>query len=123
MIDTYNGWSNYPTWCWKLWIDNDEGSYEYWREQTEDCIESSYDDDDAANCLRAQLESDADDRQAESAGNAGPICDILSWAMGAIDWREIADSMIEDVDDDERAALRKADHGDDDDDDDDAVSV
>lgn len=30
----YNGWSNYETWNVKLWIDNEEGSYDYWREQT-----------------------------------------------------------------------------------------
>ncbi len=26
----YNGWSNYETWNVKLWMDNDEGSYNYW---------------------------------------------------------------------------------------------
>ena len=30
---TYNGWSNYETWAVALWLDNERGSYEYWREQ------------------------------------------------------------------------------------------
>ena len=25
----YNGWSNYETWNFKLWLDNDEGVHNY----------------------------------------------------------------------------------------------
>lgn len=25
----YNGWTNYPTWCVSLWLNNEEGSYFY----------------------------------------------------------------------------------------------
>jgi hypothetical protein len=28
----YNGWANYETWAVKLWMDNDPGEYEHWRE-------------------------------------------------------------------------------------------
>ena len=43
MVDKgYNGWSNYETWNVKLWIDNDEGSYEMWRERTRECWEANW---------------------------------------------------------------------------------
>jgi hypothetical protein len=32
---TYNGWTNYETWCVHLWLTNDEGTYNYWREEAE----------------------------------------------------------------------------------------
>jgi hypothetical protein len=32
---SYNGWSNYETWNVKLWMDNDEGSYNYWQCETQ----------------------------------------------------------------------------------------
>ena len=30
----YNGWSNKATWAFKLHIDNNEGDYNYWRDET-----------------------------------------------------------------------------------------
>jgi hypothetical protein len=31
----YNGWTNYETWLVKLWMDNEEGTHLYFREQAE----------------------------------------------------------------------------------------
>jgi hypothetical protein len=30
---SYNGWTNYETWVVNLWIDNEQGSLEFFREQ------------------------------------------------------------------------------------------
>ena len=32
---SYNGWPNYETWAVKLWLDNDQGLCEYWRETSQ----------------------------------------------------------------------------------------
>ena len=37
----YNGWSNYETWNVALWLDNDEGSYNYWQDRTREIAEES----------------------------------------------------------------------------------
>ena len=109
---TYNGWSNYPTWNWKLWIDNEQGSCEYWEERARECFKDADADNweeaetEASQALAAELESEADEAQSNMVGVTGPFADITGWAMGQIDWREIAESMIGDIDTDEREELR-----------------
>jgi len=102
--NTYNGWTNYETWLWKLWIDNDQGSYEYWREQTQGILDDGdlapeYDwetlRDVQVAALAEQLESDADEGAEMLTGVTGPFADLLTGALGRIDWREIAGSMID----------------------------
>ena len=41
---TCNGWENKPTWLVKLWIDNDQGNQEYWREVCTEIITIAVDD-------------------------------------------------------------------------------
>jgi hypothetical protein len=103
----YNGWSNYETWVVKLWMDNSEGDYNYWQEQTEETIKASFDaendtwKDEAINNLENQLSDFHDSAKDELLGAyAGGACnvfhDLLNAAMSEVDWREIAESMIED---------------------------
>ena len=104
--NTYNGWTNYETWNWKLWIDNDYGSYEYWREQAQalnSSAKAQYDfetDRDAAiRALAEQLEEDSEQAAEQfMASQSGPFADLLNAAVGRIEWREIATSMIDDLD-------------------------
>ena len=37
--ETYNGWSNWETWCANLWLENDEGTYDMVRETVSDALE------------------------------------------------------------------------------------
>lgn len=53
-----NGWTNYETWAIGLWIDNEQGSYTYWREQAGRCFEDAADDDPARDSIKTrQLEA------------------------------------------------------------------
>jgi hypothetical protein len=97
----YNGWSNYETWNVKLWIDNDEGTYNYWREQTESSIQAAVEDgadsndakQEATNRIAEQLKSDHEENMPEVNGT---YADLLRGALSDVDWYEIASGMVDD---------------------------
>lgn len=99
MSEQYNGWKNYPTWCVNLWLSNDEGLYNATRELVED-----------ANTSRPEGASDATHRRViadvltqwvrdDLAPDLGAsfAADLLGYALGQVDWHEIADVWLEGV--------------------------
>jgi len=100
----YNGWTNYETWAVNLWIDNDQGTQEFWREQAErartNAVGTQYRtrdriaSDNLAATLRESHESDAPESE-------GVFGDLISAALGSVNWREIADALLEDLDPDD----------------------
>ena len=82
----YNGWSNYETWNFKLWMDNDGGCCDY----------TEYDD---AYKLSIHLKDEAEEMFYgifEEAGINGWMHDICSVALTSIDFYEIAEAIIKD---------------------------
>ena len=104
---TYNGWTNYETWNWKLWMDNDQGSYEYWRERSFQAYreaEPQFDwetkESAAVILLANELEQDCEEMAESFMGewiNSGPLADILNAGLSGINWHEIAQSLIDDI--------------------------
>ena len=100
--DTYNGWSNYETWNWKLWLDNDQGTYSYWQERVQDILSQAFiaehqwetADQLRRSMLADELKQDCEDSM-ENFPTAGPFTDILNAGIGEINWNEIAESLIE----------------------------
>lgn len=98
---SYNGWSNYETWNVKLWIDNEEGSYRYWREVVQEGWEDSdHDKEDTAYYVSRRLEHEIKDSAPELSGTYG---DLLGAALSEVNWYEIAEEMVNDEDFEEDA--------------------
>lgn len=98
----YNGWTNYETWCWKLWMDNEEPSYRYACEIADKALAEVSKgkwvdkvftrEETAANKLADRLKSDGEENMPEL---DGVWFDMLRAAFSEINWYEIAKSLIE----------------------------
>lgn len=109
---TYNGWTNYETWAVKLWIDNEEPSYRYWRETTREVWDECEEGGNAfldtqeqraqsmlAERLKDELDSQADVEIHVSGCKveASFYNDLMNAALGEVNWHEIAKSMFDDM--------------------------
>jgi len=97
--DTYNGWSNYETWCYQLWLDNDQGLSEYWLMTANDVNSNlegwnGTDDSYAIYTLSKMLKSDCND-SLDNSQFPGVFSDLLTASIELINWREIAESWLE----------------------------
>lgn len=91
----YNGYYNVETWMVALWIDNEKGSQEYWREEAEQAIKMSHGDEDSArNTLEDWLRASHEENQPQT---TGLWADLLNAALSEVNWREIAKNMIDEV--------------------------
>jgi len=104
----YNGWSNYETWNVKLWIDNDEGSYNYWREAVQQAWEDEdHDKQNTITRVADMLESEHKENVPEVTGT---YADLLGAALSEVDWFEIAEALVNDEDFEEDANESEADN-------------
>lgn len=84
----YNGWSNYETWCVKLWADNDEAADLLHTDKTR---AARGDVGNLADALREEYE---DKIPANTRGTLWG--DLLVTSLASVDWDEIAEALIED---------------------------
>jgi hypothetical protein len=85
----YNGWSNYPTWCVNLWLSNDEALYNDIRGMAR---RYRFERGEFADKLKDHVCDDlAPDLGASFAA------DLLGYALGEVDWYELADAWLEDA--------------------------
>ena len=99
----YNGWKNYETWNVALWIDNDQGNYNHRQSLAQD----AWDDAEAGrystreqNAKSALADSLKDwiEEQNPLANEASMFADLMNAALSEVDWYEIAENFLEDVD-------------------------
>jgi hypothetical protein len=114
---TYNGWTNYETWNVSLWLDNDQGSYSFWNERAQevynDAEANSYQTreqtavNDLAAELKDQIEEASQDMLEASGNSASMFADLLGAAISEVNFYEIAEHYIEEVDKEEEESNRE----------------
>ena len=102
---SYNGWTNYETWNCKLWIDNDQGSQEYWREQAAEAkthpIDNEYMtlDRRIVHTLTEALKNSFEEQAEEWMNDQSSFfADIFNAGLSRVNWYEIAESLIGELD-------------------------
>lgn len=91
----YNGWANYETWVVRLWLDNEEPSYRYWSGQAR----AWHGRDGAACGLARQLKDELG--EGNPLDGATLYSDLLWAALGEVDWYELAESYLDEIQDDD----------------------
>lgn len=102
--ETYQGYTNYETWIIKLWIDNNQGDQEYWREVTAQTLTDDENNRSAfkrlpegilADTLKEHFEGDSWIGLNDQYERGGLYADLMSHALARVNWLEIAQELIE----------------------------
>ena len=94
MCEKYNGWSNYPTWVYSLWQDNDEYNYNYVRELVEEIREEEENEEEINYKLQERLKDEFENNN-PLIDNADVYTDLIGWAISHINWYELAEGLLE----------------------------
>jgi|TARA_B100001059_G_scaffold218296_1_gene238336 hypothetical protein len=108
----YNGWSNYETWNFKLWLDNDETVHNYIIDEIKKIKAIGYDAEayEVSNFLRSYIDDNMPNLNVSTRSQSkyGSMCDkqgfyldILNTALRCINTYEVAESYLEDLKEDE----------------------
>ncbi len=108
----YNGWFNYETWLVNLWMGNEEGSSSYYAEMAQEAWDNAEDGGDAVRftreqnaryALAQQICDEYEDSMAELLEhskrlNGSVWADLLNASLSEVNWDEIAEHLLVDVD-------------------------
>jgi len=108
----YNGWSNYETWNFKLWLDNDETVHNYIIDEIKKIKAIGYDAEayEVSNFLKSYIDDNMPNLNVSTRSQSkyGSMCDkqgfyldILNTALRCINTYEVAESYLEDLKEDE----------------------
>ena len=89
MCDKYNGWSNYQTWVFNLWFDD------FFTEEAELIYADSNDANEATHTLAGTMKMTVE--EFSPVDNASVYTDLMGHAVGMIDFYEVAEHYIDDL--------------------------
>ena len=113
----YNGWTNYETWNFKLWLDNDQDLHNYIISEIKKIKAFPNKDNktyEVSNFLRSYIEDNVPNLNVSTRSQSvhgsmsdknGFYDDILNAALRDINTYEIAESYLEDLKEDEREKM------------------
>lgn len=94
---SYNGWSNYETWNVALWFDNNAGLYSMFSERAQELWDEHQEENEAKTALAEEMEQYVDENNPLS-DDSSHYSDLLQAALDAVDYREIAEHYLSEVD-------------------------
>jgi len=108
----YNGWTNYETWNFKLWLDNDQDVHNHIIDEIKKIKAIGYDAEtyEVSNFLRSYIDDNMPNLNVSTKSQSvhgsmsdknGFYQDILNMALRDINTYEIAESYLEDLKEDE----------------------
>ena len=105
---TYNGWANYETWLVNLWMDNEQGSQEFFRERAKEfyaeaAATSTWTQGEHARFRFAEWLSEHHEENRPEMPTFGLYYDLLSGALSAVNWDNIARHYIDAVEEESHA--------------------
>ena len=94
----YNGWTNYETWNVALWMDNDQGTYSLQQEWAESAWDDHKPDLEDAKRQLADCLKDFVEENNPLGSEASMYSDLLGAALSEVDWEEIAENWLDEID-------------------------
>ena len=99
----YNGWSNFETWNFKLWLDNDQDLHNYIMDEIKKIKEIGtshiHEVSEVSNFLRSYIDDNVPNLNVSDKN--GFYQDILNGGLREINTYEVAESYLEDLKEDE----------------------
>jgi len=85
----YQGWANYQTWAVNLWYNNDEGLQDMCLEIARNGNRTDHARSHTADALKEYAET-----MNPLEGETSMFSDLMTSALGTVDWFEIADGFL-----------------------------
>ena len=91
----YNGWTNWETWNFNLWVTNDESDYEY----AMHLASNSDDVHELRNLLEGWAEEWVDSCFTSSEYTHGFVKDMVYSSIKMVNFYEVAEHLLDDMED------------------------